>query len=95
MTETFSKNAWFPVAGSMVAVAWGGNEFTPLLVMYREQSHFSQVTVNGLLGRLRPRHRAGAAHLRSAFGLHWAPPHNVACCPLIAPRLILAIHRAE
>lgn len=33
----------------MVAVAWGGNEFTPLLVMYREQSHFSQVTVNGLL----------------------------------------------
>ncbi|MCQ9675625.1 MFS transporter [Corynebacterium sp. BF-R-2] len=33
----------------MVAVAWGGNEFTPLLVMYREASHFSQVTVNGLL----------------------------------------------
>ena len=44
-----SSRAWFPVAGSMVAVAWGGNEFTPLLVMYRETSHFSQVTVNGLL----------------------------------------------
>ena len=43
------SHAWFPVAGSMVAVAWGGNEFTPLLVMYREASHFSQVTVNGLL----------------------------------------------
>lgn len=49
MTEKFAKHSWFPVAGSMVAVAWGGNEFTPLLVMYREESHFSQVTVNGLL----------------------------------------------
>ena len=46
---TLHSHAWFPVAGSMVAVAWGGNEFTPLLVMYREASHFSQVTVNGLL----------------------------------------------
>ncbi|MBF9010730.1 MULTISPECIES: MFS transporter [Corynebacterium] len=46
----FGPHAWWPVAGSMVAVAWGGNEFTPLLVMYRETSHFSQVTVNGLLG---------------------------------------------
>ena len=44
-----STRAWFPVAGSMIAVAWGGNEFTPLLVMYRETSNFSQVTVNGLL----------------------------------------------
>ena len=47
--KAFSPHAWFSVAGSMVAVAWGGNEFTPLLVMYRETSHFSQVTVNGLL----------------------------------------------
>ena len=46
---SFRPHSWFPVAGSMVAVAWGGNEFTPLLVMYRETSHFSQVTVNGLL----------------------------------------------
>ena len=44
-----STRAWYPVAGSMIAVAWGGNEFTPLLVMYRETSNFSQVTVNGLL----------------------------------------------
>lgn len=49
MPKPLHKHSWFPVAGSMVAVAWGGNEFTPLLVMYREQSHFSQVTVNGLL----------------------------------------------
>ena len=54
MTEKLAKHSWFPVAGSMVAVAWGGNEFTPLLVMYREESHFSQVTVNGLLAAYVP-----------------------------------------
>lgn len=47
--KTYAKHSWFPVAGTMIAVAWGGNEFTPLLVMYRETSNFSQVTVNGLL----------------------------------------------
>ena len=26
MTEKFAQHSWFPVAGSMVAVAWGGNE---------------------------------------------------------------------
>lgn len=45
-----THHSWMAVAATMVAVAWGGNEFTPLLVMYRETSHFSQVTVNGLLG---------------------------------------------
>lgn len=34
----------------MFAVAWGGNEFTPLLVMYRQVSDFSAVTVDVLLG---------------------------------------------
>lgn len=34
----------------MFAIAWGGNEFTPLLVMYRDVSHFSAVTVDMLLG---------------------------------------------
>jgi MFS family permease len=32
-----------------VAVAWGGNEFTPLLVMYREQGDMGPVTVDALL----------------------------------------------
>ncbi len=41
--------AWLPVALTMFAVAWGGNEFTPLLVMYREVGHFSAVTVDALL----------------------------------------------
>ncbi|WP_255596268.1 MFS transporter [Cellulomonas sp. C5510] len=42
--------AWRRVAALMVAIAWGGNEFTPLLVMYREVSHLSALTVNVLLG---------------------------------------------
>jgi MFS family permease len=42
--------AWLRVAALMFAVAWGGNEFTPLLVMYREVSHLSALTVNVLLG---------------------------------------------
>jgi hypothetical protein len=33
------------VAAGMFAVAWGGNEFTPLLVMYRLQHGFSAFTV--------------------------------------------------
>lgn len=34
----------------MFSVAWGGNEFTPLLVHYRSLDHFSPLTVNVLLG---------------------------------------------
>lgn len=44
-----ARRAWLPVAATMAAVAWGGNEFTPLLVMYREISDFSALTVYGLL----------------------------------------------
>ncbi|QAY62548.1 MFS transporter [Xylanimonas allomyrinae] len=40
---------WWPVATAMAAVAWGGNEFTPLLVMYRADG-LDAVTVNALLG---------------------------------------------
>jgi MFS family permease len=41
---------WLAVGGSMFAIAWGGNEFTPLLVMYRDVSRFSAVTVDIMLG---------------------------------------------
>ena len=41
---------WLAVGASMFAIAWGGNEFTPLLVMYRQVSQFSAVTVDLLLG---------------------------------------------
>lgn len=40
---------WLRPAHVMFAVAWGGNEFTPLLVMYRDQHHLSPTTVNLLL----------------------------------------------
>lgn len=49
MSTTAGARSWWPVAAVMLVVAWGGNEFTPLLVMYREVSDFSTVTVDALL----------------------------------------------
>lgn len=40
---------WFAVACATFAIAWGGNEFTPLLVMYRSHDGFSALTVDLLL----------------------------------------------
>lgn len=40
---------WFAVALATFAIAWGGNEFTPLLVMYRLGDGFSALTVDLLL----------------------------------------------
>lgn len=41
--------AWLAACGVLFAVAWGGNEFTPLLVLYRLEGLSSQA-VNVLLG---------------------------------------------
>lgn len=41
---------WFRVAAGLFAVAWGGNQFTPLLVMYRQLDHMDPTTVYMLLG---------------------------------------------
>lgn len=41
---------WARVSAALFAVAWGGNEFTPLLVMYRQIDQMSALTVNVLLG---------------------------------------------
>lgn len=40
---------WLAVAAATFAIAWGGNEFTPLLVMYRAGEGFSGLTVDLLL----------------------------------------------
>lgn len=40
---------WLTVAAATCAIAWGGNEFTPLLVMYRSSGGFSPLTVDLLL----------------------------------------------
>lgn len=46
----FSVAPWARVSAALFAVAWGGNEFTPLLVMYRQIDQMSALTVNVLLG---------------------------------------------
>ena len=40
---------WLRACGALFAVAWGGNEFTPLLVMYRHEG-LGSLAVNALLG---------------------------------------------
>lgn len=44
------KKPWIIVAAALFAVAWGGNEFTPLLVMYRNDGGYTPQIVNILLG---------------------------------------------
>jgi MFS family permease len=43
------RPAWRAAAAAVFACGWGGNQFTPLLVMYRE-SGLSVLTVDALLG---------------------------------------------
>lgn len=40
---------WFSICATMFVVAWGGNQFTPLLTMYRTERGFSELAVNTLL----------------------------------------------
>ncbi|MDQ1575618.1 MAG: hypothetical protein QOH55_768, partial [Microbacteriaceae bacterium] len=44
------RRAWLWVAGAAFAVAWGGNDFTPLLVMYRQLDGLSTGVVDIILG---------------------------------------------
>ncbi|MGV9860695.1 MFS transporter [Gordonia sp. NPDC003425] len=46
---TVTRATWTAVALAVFASAWGGNEFTPLLVMYRQGGDFSPVVVDSLL----------------------------------------------
>ena len=43
------KQVWLAVALSVFTVAWGGNEFTPLLVLYREQGIFTDLFIDMML----------------------------------------------
>ncbi len=40
---------WLSVCAAMFVVAWGGNQFTPLLTMYRAERGYSELAVNTLL----------------------------------------------
>ncbi|AFM19288.1 arabinose efflux permease family protein [Mycolicibacterium chubuense NBB4] len=47
--RTRRSRRWLAVAAATFAIAWGGNEFTPLLAMYRTDDGFSTLTVDLLL----------------------------------------------
>ena len=49
MTDKRARFGWPAVSLAVFATAWGGNEFTPLLVMYRQISGLSPVVVDALL----------------------------------------------
>ncbi|OLT14046.1 hypothetical protein BJF78_20325 [Pseudonocardia sp. CNS-139] len=36
---------WLRVAGALFAIGYGANQFSPLMVLYRERGHYSAVTV--------------------------------------------------
>ncbi|MGZ0153510.1 MFS transporter [Kribbella sp. WER1] len=42
--------AWWPVGLAMLVIGWGGNQFTPLLMVYRAHGGFSQLDVDVFLG---------------------------------------------
>ena len=44
-----TRHVWLAVALSIFTVAWGGNEFTPLLVFYRGEGFFSDLFIDMLL----------------------------------------------
>ncbi|HWC82138.1 MAG TPA: MFS transporter [Pseudonocardiaceae bacterium] len=44
------SRAWWLVAAAMYCCAWSGNQFTPLLVLYRGSGGYSAVTVDAFFG---------------------------------------------
>ncbi|MFD7922080.1 MFS transporter [Streptomyces sp. NPDC059740] len=46
---THRTAAWRAVAAAMFCCGWGGNQFTPLLLMYRQAGGYSEVTVDAFL----------------------------------------------
>ncbi|TYB55324.1 MFS transporter [Nonomuraea sp. PA05] len=49
-TALSRPNAWRGVAAAMFACGWGGNQFTPLLLMYRRLGGYSALSVDAFLG---------------------------------------------
>ena len=47
--QQLGARSWLAVAPAMVVLGWGGNQFLPLLQLYRQVEGFSQVQVNILL----------------------------------------------
>lgn len=45
-----AAGAWIPVGVAALVIGWGGNQFTPLLLVYREHEGYTQLDVNVFLG---------------------------------------------
>jgi len=45
-----SGRAWTIGYGAMFVCSWGGNQFSPLLLLYKQHEHYSTLIVNMLLG---------------------------------------------
>jgi MFS family permease len=41
---------WLGVWGTIFACTWGGNQFSPLLLLYEDRAHYSSLMVNAFLG---------------------------------------------
>ncbi|WP_255549334.1 MFS transporter [Corynebacterium sp. TAE3-ERU12] len=48
-TQSRSAQPWLVVALAVFAIAWGGNQFTPLMVLYRQEGELDLVFVDLLL----------------------------------------------
>jgi MFS family permease len=44
------RRRWAGAWGAVFVCSWGGNQFSPLLLMYEDRAHYSSLTVNALLG---------------------------------------------
>jgi MFS family permease len=44
------SRAWLALWGAVLVSSWGGNQFSPLLLMYENRAHYSALTVNLFLG---------------------------------------------
>jgi MFS family permease len=44
------RRAWLRAAAALFAIGYGANQFSSLMVMYREQAHYSAVTVAAFFG---------------------------------------------
>ena len=47
---TAKPRTWLLLWGAVFVSSWGGNQFSPLLLMYEDRQHYSSVLVNAFLG---------------------------------------------
>jgi hypothetical protein len=47
---TPGNRSWAGIWGAVFVMSWGGNQFSPLLVMYEDRAHYTAVDVNIFLG---------------------------------------------